>query len=266
MKRNQLAPGFTLIELLASMSVLVVLMTVMSQTVGMVSSGWLSGKARIDAFTQARVTLGALDRDVQRMVLRRDLAAFTDGTGANSALAFYTRVQGVQGDRAVSLVEYQVQTPTTEPHLVRNDYGMDFGGTNSLTFGQKSSLPDLSRVAPRDLAPNVVRLNWVFLDRNGTESDHFIFDYDNPDADTNTRVIRVSMLVLDSSAYSLLLKDPSGLSSLLSKTDGTPEQGESLGGYWQRLLSNSALSGTVPRPVVKSLRVFERSINIPVNR
>jgi prepilin-type N-terminal cleavage/methylation domain-containing protein len=266
MKRKSPTPGFTLIELLASMSVLAILMTVMSQTVGMVSSSWLSGKARIDAFTQARVTLGALDRDLQRMVLRPDLAAFTDSTGANSALAFYTRVQGVHGDRAVSLVEYQMQTPDSEPHLVRNDYGMDFGGTNSLSFGQNASLPDLTRVAPRELAPNVVRLNWVFLDRNGAESDHFIFDYDNPDADTNTRVIRVSMLVLDSSAYNLLTKNPASLSALLSQTSGTPQQGESVGAYWQRLISTSALSGSVPRPVIKSLRVFERSITIPVNR
>jgi len=263
MKRTRTA--FTLIELLASMSVLVVLMTVMSQTVGMVSTGWLSGKARIDAFTQARVTLGALDRDVQRMVLRPDLAAFTDGTGSKSALAFYTRVKGVQGDRAVSLVEYQVQTPTSEPHLVRNDYGMDFGGTNSITFGQKSSLPDLANVLPRELAPNVVRLNWAFLDRNGNESDHFIFDYDDPDATTNTKVLRVSMLVLDSSAYNLLVKS-SSLPTLLTNTSGTPQPGESLGAYWQRLISSSALSSEIPRPVVKSLRVFERSINIPLNR
>jgi prepilin-type N-terminal cleavage/methylation domain-containing protein len=263
MKRTRTA--FTLIELLASMSVLVILMTVMSQTVGMVSSSWLSGKARIDAFTQARVTLGALDRDMQRMVLRPDLAAFTDSTGSKSALAFYTRVKGVQGDRAVSLVEYQVQTPTSEPHLVRNDYGMDFGGTNSLTFGQNSSLPDLANVQPRDLAPNVVRLDWVFVDRNGAESSYFIFDYENPDADTNTRVVRVSMLVLDSSAYNLLIKTGS-LSPLLTQTSGTPKPGESLGAYWQRLISSSSLSDTLPRPIVKSLRVFERSINIPVNR
>lgn len=265
MKRNRSMFGFTLIELLASMSVLVILMTVMSQTVGMVSSSWLSGKARIDAFTQARVTLGALDRDMQRMVLRPDLAAFTDVTGTKSALAFYTRVKGAQGDRAVSLVEYQVQTPTTEPHLVRNDYGMDFSGTNSLTFGQKTSLPDLANVLPRDLAPNVVRLDWVFLDQNGTESDEFIFNYDNPTAATNTRVIRISMLVLDSSAYNLLIKTNS-LPNLLTQTSGNPQPGESLGAYWQRLISTAALSGSVPRPVVKSLRVFERSINIPVNR
>jgi hypothetical protein len=256
--------AFTLIELLASMSVVIILMTVMSQTVGMVSSSWLSGKARIDAFTQARVTLGALDRDVQRMVLRPDVAAFTDTTGSRSALAFYTRVKGGQGNRAVSLVEYQIQTPDSEPRLVRNDYGMDFSGSNSPTFGKCASLPDLANVQPRELAPNVVRLNWVFLDRNGGESDHFVFDYDNPDADTNTRVVRVSMLVLDSSAYNLLLKTNS-LSTLLAQTGGTPQPGESLGAYWQRLVSSSALT-SLPSPIVKSLRVFERSIAIPVNR
>lgn len=260
------APGFTLIELLASMSVLAILLTVMSQTVGMVSTSWLSGKARIDAFTQARVTLAALDRDVQRMVLRPDLAAFTDKTGSRSALAFYTRMQGVQGDRAVSLVEYQVKDPDSLPSLVRNDYGMTFGGTDSRvpTFGEKSALPDLDNVQPRELAPNVVRLDWRFIDGTGAEVDHFVFDYANPQADTNTRTVRVSMLVLDSSSYDLLVKS-SGLASLLSATSGQPNAGESLGSYWQRLISSSALASNVPRPVLKSLRVFERSLTIPIN-
>lgn len=259
--------AFTIIELLASLSIMVVLMTVMSQVVGMASSTWLSGKARIDAFTQARATLSVLDRDLQRMVLRPDLAAFTDGTGATSALAFYTRVQGGEGDRAVSLVEFKVENPDAEPRLVRKDYGMTFGGTNSrvLTLGQKTSLPDLTNVKPRDLAPNVVRLDWRFVDRNGAESDRFVFDYDNPDAASNSRVVRVSMLVLDSSSYDQLLKSAS-LPSLLTSLAGPAKIGESRGAFWQRLIAESALPGEVPRPVVKSLRVFERSMSIPVNR
>lgn len=263
------APGFTLIELLASICILLILMTVMSQTVGMVSTTWLAGKARIDSFTQARLTLAALDRDVQRMVLRPDLGAFTDSTGSAGTLAFYTRVQGSEGDRSVSLVEYRVQNPSTEPRLVRNDYGMNFSGSTArvLSLGQCTALPDLanSSVRERQVAPNVVRLDWKFIDRDGVESDRFQYDYTNPNDTKNTQIIRISMLVLDTSSYNLLLQSNS-LASLLSGTSGNPSPGESKGAYWQRLISSSALPGSLPRPVLKSLRVFERSITIPVNR
>lgn len=258
--------GFTMIELLASMSVLLVLMTVLSQVVGMASSSWLTGKARIDAFSQARTTLSAMDRDFKRMVLRPDLAAFTDSAGSASALAFYTRVQGGTGDRSVSLVEYQIQSPSTEPKLVRSDYGLDFSGASAPSFGQPDRLPDLAKVQTRDLAPGVVRMEWKFLDGMGTENDSFVYDYANPGAETNTRAVRVSMLVLDSSSYALLL-NTGDLSGLLARTEDSGRQsGESLGQYWENLISTSALSGTVPKPVLKSLRVFERSINIPTGR
>lgn len=266
-KQSSSSSGITLVELLASFSVLVILMTVMSQTVGMVSSTWRSGMARIDAFTQARTTLGLLDRDLQQIVLRPELAAFTDASGNNPGLAFYTRVQGGAGDRGVSLVEYLVQNATTDPQLVRCDYGLNFdaaAASRSPSYG-KANLPDLTKVEPRTLAPGVVRLAYKFIDGLGVAQDRFKYDYTNPQSQTNTRMLRTSLLVLDTGAYELLI-DSGKLPTLLLDTNVLPLEGESSAECWQRLLDSASLSKEVPAPVVKSLKVFERTYTIPTSR
>lgn len=265
--KQKISPGITLVELLASFSVLLVLLTLMSQTIGMVSSTCRSGLARIDAFTQARTTLGLLDRDLQRIVLRPELAAFTDQTGTAGALAFYTRVQGGTGDRSVSLVEYLVQNPTARPQLVRCDYGLNFepaASSRAPSYG-KTNLPDLANAEARNLAPGVVRMGWKFVDGNGAEQDRFTFDYARPQSPTNTRLLRTSLLVLDSNAAELLV-DSGKLSTLLTETGATPEEEETLGASWERLLESGTLTTRLPVPVVKSLKVFERTFTIPTNR
>lgn len=256
--------GFTLIELLAAASILVVLAAVLFQIVSLVSSSWRSGRARVDAFSQARTVLEILNRDLQRMVLRPDLAAFADKTGSVSALAFYTRANGGEGDRAVSLVEYRLENPATEPRLVRCDYGLDFAANSprTISFGENKALPDLANVQPRELAPGVVRIDWRFVDGLGDEHDRFVFDYDDPNATSNTRVMRISLLVLDTPSYDLLLQT-GGLSNLLALTGGAANPKETRGEFWSRLLNTSALSN-IPKPVARSLRVFERSISIPI--
>ena len=265
MKQNH-PPAFTLVELLASISVLFILMTVMTQTVGMVSSTWHSGKARIDAFTQARTTLGMLDRDLQRIVLRPDLAAFADQSGANGALAFYTRVKGDDGNRGVSLVHYQVLNPSSEPRLVRSDFGLDFEIAPRIpTYGKSDRLPDLANVEPKELAPGVVTLTYKFIDGTGAEKDRFSFNYNDPQATSNTRILRVSLLVLDTNAYELL-KNSGQFSTLLTDAATPPQPGETQGELWERLIESSALSDSLPPPVLKSLKVFERTYTIPVNR
>jgi prepilin-type N-terminal cleavage/methylation domain-containing protein len=272
-KSSGLSGGFTLIEIMAAVAVLGVLVLIMGQIVGLVSDTWIAGKARVDNFTQARLALGLLDRDIQSMVLRSDVAAFKDENGAD-ACGFYTRVLGSDSaqNRSLSLVLYTLGTPTTTPKLLRTDYGLNFDSSSTLartmTLGNTSTLPDLGNADANtvEVANGVILYHTEFIDSKGVYQSAFSYDYNDPSASTNTRVMVVSMVVLDEQAYTIA-ETSGALNTIITQLDPdtfTPGGNKSYADAWREMINASSFSSGLPLPVLRAIRVFERSIEIPL--
>ncbi len=253
--------GFTLVELLLAMAILAVVLAMFAAAVGAVSRTWLQGVSRIETFTKARVILSLLDRDIQSLVMRRDLAAFVDDAGSNS-FAFYTQVNGLQGNRQLSLVRYAITNTGTNSMLQRWDYGMAY--TNStLPLSNVTSLP-VSTASPQDVTDGLLRFDWQFVTGNGTFKPAYHFDYYNPDSPDNTRLLIVSIIALDDRAFQLAVQTGKR-TQLQDKLAGIPAAGQTYGDYWNSKISSPSFGQDLPETVSGGVRVFERrySLNQP---
>ena len=198
---NPLAPlrsrkGFTLVEIMVAMVVLALMMAGLATIIAFVSKTWLDGINVVDNFTKARIMLNLLDRDVQMMVMRRDVCAFVDNNGA-PACAFYTKVQGNQNlttidTRSLSLVQYTLATtPVTTPPspppssmtssgLQRIALGLTFAsGSTTMALGYPlPALPILPTTTypsgtsqadqTEEIGSGVIAFQWQFVDGTGT--------------------------------------------------------------------------------------------------
>jgi len=184
--------SFTLVELLVSMVILSLILIGLATMMSFVTRTWLAGINSADNFTKARTLLTVLDRDAQMVILRRDVAAFTDNTGTNAVCAFYTTIQGNPATgltspdtRAISLVKYSlVQLPTaataTSSVLQRLTCGMNFVTNNpssitnvTPTVGYSTNLIQtanyaFTNVPPENISTGVVAFHWQFIDGSGT--------------------------------------------------------------------------------------------------
>ena len=177
--------GFTLVELLVSLTILSLILFSLAQAVGFVSKLWINGVGAVDNFGKARDILTVMDRDIQGMVMRRDLPAFVDGvTPPAPACAFYTNTQGNPGTntldtRAVSLVDYVPDyssngTPTTFT-LYRLNSGNNFTATNVPLIGNGSGpLTGLTyttgtnnTTGEENIATGVILFGYQFVDGTG---------------------------------------------------------------------------------------------------
>ncbi|MBN8711999.1 MAG: hypothetical protein BGO12_06255 [Verrucomicrobia bacterium 61-8] len=253
--KSRVQSAFTLIELLLAFAVLSLLLILLAQAVGAVQQTWLSGVARIDNFSKARVILGMIDRDLQSAVLRPDLAAFLDENG-NPACAFYTQISGVNGNRRLSLVRYSQTNFATNAVFRRADYGLDFS-TNSMTLATTNKLPDLAKAVEQEVAEGVLRFEWQFVAADGTFQPGYRFDYTNPEASSNTRSVIISLLALDDRAIKIG-SETGKLDALLQKFSGTPATGQTYASLWNAVIQNPSFSAGLPAPLTGGVRVFER--------
>jgi prepilin-type N-terminal cleavage/methylation domain-containing protein len=286
-------PGFTLVELLVSMAILSILLLALAQMMNFVSNIWLNGIGAVDNFTKARVILNLLDRDIQMMVLRPDMAAFVDGaTPAQPACAFYTNVQGnssanPSNTRAVSLVQYSLlQSPSGSPTssvLQRSNEGMDFLGASGTTPALITSLATTNLVQlgssgspnttlqPEILSTGVIFFQWQFVDGTGaiqnptSSSLAFVYDYTNRSASSNYRSVVVSIVVLSNSAYKLAIQT-GALTTLTGNSifSTAPPMNKTYSDVWNSELSspNTAFL-SLPAPIRTGILVFKRQIPLP---
>lgn len=255
--------AFTLIELLVSVAVLAVMLVLLSQLVSLASRTWTAGKNRADTFTQAKVVLGAMDRDIRSMVLRRDLASFVDA-GGNPSLAFYTRMPAPGGDRKLSLVSYQLMTTNGMPELQRSDLSFSYGSsTTTPRYGVAGALTDLNQTTSQILADGVARFEIQFIRADGSLTNSFHYNYDTPSAPDNTRSLVLSLLVLDTA--SMKLADETGnLSTLLPQFSGSPAAGQTYAAYWNTRLAAGANFLSTPETVRRGFKTFERHVQLPI--
>jgi prepilin-type N-terminal cleavage/methylation domain-containing protein len=286
--------GFTLIELLVSMAILSIMLLAMATMSSFVSKVWLNGIGATDNFTKARVVLNLLDRDIQMMVMRRDLAAFVDsgsnnkvdGNG-NAYCSFYTNVQGnppagasSPDTRALSLVQYIVSTPSATPTLQRLNYGVNFPAvapavtpTILMSIANTSSLPapNNASVATETVFTGIVRFQIQFVDGNGAVTAAYNYPYSQPlpVPPTASRAVIVSMLVLSNSAYKLAIQNGgSVMTTLLADFPNTslPTGITTWSQYWNSILTptTGTLDVNLPPVVRGGIQVFERRIPLPM--
>jgi prepilin-type N-terminal cleavage/methylation domain-containing protein len=285
--------AFTLIELLVAMTILSIMMIVMAVALSFVARVWTVGAGSVDNVTNARLMLSLMDRDVQMMVLRRDLGAFVDSTG-NPAFAFYTKVQGSPGTdtRAISLVQYLLNpaTVTTAPVLWRTNCGMNFATASGVTaaVGATTTLPTTS-TTQTDSLNGVVQFKYQFIDGTGalltpaysltstppsTSSPPsgaippatipFWFDYSAPGASYNPRVVVVSMVVLNNSAYNLAVKTGT-MPNLISCFSTAPPGNQTYSQVWNAFLdSPNTTFLALPEAIRQGVEVFEHHIPLPI--
>jgi prepilin-type N-terminal cleavage/methylation domain-containing protein len=277
--------GFTLVELLVSMAILSLMLVTVASAISYVTGLFTSNLGAYDNFSKARVMLSVFDRDIQMMVMRRDLAAFVDNTG-KPACAFYTNIEGYNPTseaRAISLVNYKLQTTATSSVLNRLSYGMNYTAT-SASVGTTGTLTQLGTLSLQtdSLATGVVAFQWQFVDGNGTvqtptsSANAFLYNYQAPGLATNYRTVVVSMVVLSSSAYTIATQSGT-LSKLTDSTSIFPTTAPANLTYSQ--VWNSILAGTPvspanaanvtallaePAPVRAGIEVIQRYIPLPI--
>jgi prepilin-type N-terminal cleavage/methylation domain-containing protein len=255
--------AFTLVEVLASVSVFAMILTMMLQVVGGASSSYKTMQARVDNIEQARVVLSLLERDVQSMVLRPDVAAFVDQDGS-PACAFFTRMQGFSGDRRLSLVQYKMDASAATPGLARLDLGRDYTKDGvSLPIGETNRLADLKDAQPQDLTGGIVSFQCQFLNELGELQEKYEPSSSAPGALPPSRALVVSMVVLDNESHYLVTK-LGKLPYLTSKFEGgAPAAQQSYAEVWNRALREPGFLADLPHSVAVGLRVFERRIALP---
>ncbi|MEZ0298220.1 MAG: type II secretion system protein J [Candidatus Methylacidiphilales bacterium] len=257
--------AFTLVELCVALAVFSVLLIMMSQIISTVSQTWLAGAASVDNSTKSRVILGLIERDIETMVLRRDLAAFVDTSGA-TACAFYTRCSGGTGNRGVSLVQY-ARGPVSAPYsLYRYDRGLSYanstGAADQLTYEQTGKLPDLTATTMENLADGVLAFEIQFVTAGGDLVRQYARDYTRPSAPANTNAAVISVVILDNGAYQIA-GGTSTLSAAATLFTGTPPAGMSYAQMWSQLVDQPGFGSGLPQTVRSRIRVYQRRVSLP---
>jgi len=292
--------GFTLVELLVSITILSIILFTLAKAIGYVSQLWVNGVGIVDNYTKARNILTVMDRDVQQMVLRPDLAAFVNSNSSSpaAACAFYTNIEGTGTDgRTVSLVQYLLNplagtTSAAQTTFGRVNTGMNYtaSGTTPLLGTATTPLPVALTQLPTPsttntdtLATGVIRFQWQFVDGGAnmltppytptgsapTVTTPFTYDFTAPSAASNPRAVVVSVLVLNNSAYQLATQNPAIMTKLLSdfpNTLPTTATNQTFSQYWNGILNpaTGTLDTSLPVSVRSGLQVFQRYIPLPV--
>jgi len=303
MKSNRFSIGkhrrsFTLVELLVAIAVLSLMLVALAAAMGGVTSIWRAGLVSVDNFNKARVVMNLLDRDVQMMVLRRDLAAFVDNNG-NQACAFYANVPAYQGTassdpRTVSLVQYALTNSASSSVLQRLSYGLSFANSATSGIGQANGysynkLPvagwvsttgspastALSQLTPggntslqtEGLYSGIIQFQMQFVNGYGTNCPAFSYNFTQPSLASNSRAVVVSMVVLSNPAYTLASKTGNVLTIAGYFSTNALTTPTTYSQVWNNYLTtNAAGSGFYAQPetVRRGVQVFERHIPLPI--
>ena len=265
--------GFTLLELLVAMAVLTLLLLLCSQVLMVAISTWTSGRSQADNFSQARVALDIIARDLETAVLRKDTPAFFNSSGP--MLTFYTRQVGLissnaSGNRPISRVAYNVTTDSSGNSVLRRSAnGFNFGddmGYSPATWAVLLASPSYDA----DIGPGVLVLKYQFIGSDGLDvmpanvNPGWTASGATPGVGT-LKAVTLSMAVID--AESLKVLNASGKLAALQAnfTADDPGQLRSFATAWQAQLDSAAkplATGTIPARAIDGIKVFERTVMI----
>lgn len=268
--------GFSLIELLVAMAVLAILLVLLAQMFSMVSNTWRAGRSQVDNFAQARVALDVIGRDVESSVLRPDLPSFF--VSGAPQFAFYTRQQSMvsetnSGNRPLSRVFYSVTNGAQGCNLRRSAHGYNFG--EDVGYSPASwSVPGGGSAFDSDIGPGVLVMRQQYIGTNGRNilPENIQASWTNVGTNAGIgalRAVTVSLAVVDRDAVQLLLT--SGRLQQFQSNFGAVDPGavRSFASAWQDQLDDPSAplaAGGIPPRVLRSLRIFERTVTLPISR
>lgn len=268
--------GFSLVELVVSVTVLTILVALFSQIFTLVSGTWSAGRAQANNFTQARIAMDVMSRDLQGAVIRRDLPAFFQNDA--TALIFFTKEKslkpdGVLGNRPMAAVQYLVETINGESMLSRKSRGFDYG--DEIGYSSTSWNIPLPEVGLNSgIGPGVLVMRYQFIGSDGENrlpsqvNQEWAKSNSLPGVET-LRAVIVSLAVLDEEGIKLL-QATGALDSLRQKfSTADPGPLTSFSSVWQTQMDDPAQPlgiGGVPRKALQGLRTFERTTLLPVLR
>lgn len=278
--------GFTLIEILAAVTVLALIMSIMAGMISMVSQSWQQGKARVDNFAKARLSLDRITRDIQAAILRPDLPYFSDQSGndvvgGNPILAFYARntnltSAGTGGDRSVSVIFYETNNGSTldllEKGLRRGALGFNYGTPIPDFYNPSGTNPGISNVTSNSpglnyqtIGPGVILMKVRLIQKNGIHVDfkNDCFDFNNPDAPENCHTAIITLAVLDQRSLEQL--GSSNLTTLINRLESVadPTGTQTYKTTWENSINSGGFFTGLPMQYKGGLRIFERYVSLP---
>jgi prepilin-type N-terminal cleavage/methylation domain-containing protein len=268
--------GFSLIELLVAMTVLAILLVLLAQIFSMVSNTWRAGRSQVDNFAQARVALDVIGRDVESAVLRPDLPAFF--VDSVPQFAFHTRQQSLvtetnSGNRPLCRVMYGVTNGTEGCNLRRSAHGYNFG--EDVGYSPTNwSVSGTGLVFDSDIGPGVLVIRQQFMGTNGRNvlPEQIQASWTNVGTNAGVgalRAVTISLAVVDKDAVQILVSSGKLQQFQSNFSSADPGAVRSYASAWQEQLDDASAplaNGGIPPRILRSLRIFERTITLPTSR
>jgi prepilin-type N-terminal cleavage/methylation domain-containing protein len=154
-------PGFTLLELLASMAVLSVMIVMLFAAFSQASRAWLQAENRVETFTQGRVALDLMARELSQAIATTNISFL----GSATSVAFIAPISTSAGDVDLEEVVYQWTGGT----LVRQVTPASAGAALWDFYTNPKNWPATTAPGvPVPVADNVVSLSLSYVNTNGT--------------------------------------------------------------------------------------------------
>jgi hypothetical protein len=268
----QRSEAFTLVEILVSITVLTLIILFVSRLFSSASALTTSGNKHMDADGQVRPLLDRIAIDLAQMVKRSDVDYFLKSSSnpqtGNDQIAFYSVVPGYATSPAspVSLVAYRINIKNQIERMAK---GLIWNGDSSpgipvvfLPLTITTTWPpatDATRDADYELtAPNVFRLEYYYVLRNGGTSDtpwDTAAGHTGPGGMQDVAAISVAIAAIDPKSR-VLLSDAqlATLAAGLNDFSSSMAPGALLT-QWQTTLD--AATG-MPRSAIAGIRIYQR--------
>ena len=268
--------GFTLVELLVALLLFSMLMLLVIQMIGNISTVTASSGKVIAADDQARMVFDRMDGDIYGMLRRRDVNPLFIPAVGNDQLYFYSQAPAFStnansaNNSQIALVGYCVTTNG----LQRLGQEMSW---DQLQFTNGSVATNSSSTNFSILAPSVNRFEYALLMKTGATNNagsaygsNVFQQTNNPGQALNDVAgIIVALVILDSTSRTIISGNTNALSLLSNTTlfpdcsnttiSGSPINGATTDGIPFEKWKSNALSATgIPPGVRSQIRVYVR--------
>lgn len=260
--------GFTLIELLVSSVIVVILVLILGGISSLVLHQSSLSYNRISNSSKMRIIFQLIARDLEKAVIRPDLAKFVDSNG-NSSLTFYSQIRSyenkqVKGElRNLSLISYSWSSEDQNLKRIIQGIGRE-NQVDLLPFNQITRTPDLDLQNTEEIASAVIDFQWSFLNPTGMTSDYS----PNP----LSRAVRVTAAVIDQSMLEKISQNPSFEELKTKFHEATQRKSKSndldhlsLLAEWEKIIDDPSLIRSFPVDFRRSITLMERFYEIPYN-
>ncbi|GAT35331.1 type II secretory pathway, component PulJ [Terrimicrobium sacchariphilum] len=257
--------AFTLVELLAATAVFILLMGLLMQVLGSVSSTSDLSQRRLEVLRQAITALQRVEFDLRETIHTGGSGIFVNKGGSgniNDELYFFAPVSGSTSPaapRKLSLVKYGVSSPATDqpsfgqwpemPSLSRTvrpfGWGDDVG--KLLPLSDTAASTAIAAGDTQQISPSIIRYEICFQQWNGTISSQPPSDW------ASVRALIIGVVAIDRKAASRLTQ---GERDSLASQFAKPGANDRPSAKWNGVIAN------LPQSVREGIRIYEQTISI----